>query len=89
MSIAVIKTGGKQYKVEEGDTLKIEKLSDIESKNLEFPDILNNKKVSATILEEVVKGEKIRVSKFKRKVRYRRTAGHRQKYTLIKIEKIS
>ena len=94
--IAVIKTGGKQYKVKEGDILNIEKLkapfrhgmSNGKIKKIEFEDILSGKKVSAKILGEE-KGEKVKILKFRRKTRYLRRQGHRQKYTKIQIEKIN
>lgn len=89
MSIAVIKTGGKQYKVKEGDILEIEKLDSKKDSKIDFDDILNGKKVSAVVVDEEVKGPKIRIFKFKNKTGYRKTAGHRQKYLKIKIEKIS
>lgn len=84
MSIAVIKTGGKQYKVAEGDTLNIE-LLDAAQKSIVFDDILAGKKVSAKIVEKQIKGPKISILKFKNKVRYIKRKGHRQKYTKIKI----
>jgi large subunit ribosomal protein L21 len=89
MTIAVIKTGGKQYKVSVGDILNIELIEEKKDKTLEFQDLLNGKKVAATVLEEEVKGEKVRIFKYKAKTRYRKTTGHRQKYTQIKIDKIS
>jgi len=84
MSIAIIKTGGKQYKVRVGDSLKVEKLSE---NNLEFVDLLNGKKVLAKVQGEG-KSSKVRILKFKAKKRYKRVRGHRQRYSLIKIEKI-
>lgn len=84
MSIAVIKTGGKQYKVRVGDSLKVEKLS---QKSLEFVDLLGGKKVIAKV-ESEGKLPKVRILKFKAKKRYKRVRGHRQHYSLIKIEKI-
>jgi large subunit ribosomal protein L21 len=87
MSIAVIKTGGKQYKVKAGDVLEVEKL-DSKNKTQEFPDILNGKVVKAEILAET-KGEKVRIFKFKNKTGYKKTQGHRQKYSQIKIKEIS
>jgi len=84
--IAVIKCGGKQYKVKEGDIIEVELLEGKDS--LEFEDILNGKKVKAKKLLQV-KGPKVRIFKFKSKSKYKRTTGHRQKYTQIKIEKIS
>ncbi len=86
MSIAVIKTGGKQYKVEVGDKLKIEKL-DSKEKKIEFDDILHNKKVIAEIINSG-KDEKVKVFKFKPKKRYKLTYGHRQLYTEIQIKGI-
>jgi len=82
MEIAVIKTGGKQYKVSEGTVLKVEKLNSKDK--IEFNDILNGKKVSAEIIGEG-KSEKVRVLKFHSKKRYKRVKGHRQGYTEIKI----
>ena len=89
MSIAVIKTGGKQYKVEEGDVLKVEKLSDLstDGKKLEFADLLGGKKVTAEVISEG-KRDKIEVIKFHSKKRYQRAKGHRQAYSEIKIDKI-
>ncbi|MBM2821070.1 MAG: ribosomal protein large subunit ribosomal protein [Candidatus Berkelbacteria bacterium] len=85
-TIAVIKTGGKQYKVRVGDTLKVEKLIN-DKKNLEFADILNNKKVIAEIISEG-KLDKVRILKFHRRKRYRRNIGHRQEFSQIKIKSI-
>lgn len=102
MNIAVIKTGGKQYKVSEGNILDIELVSDIdrkvdntkktntkkdEKRVLEFNDLLTNKKVIAEILKEK-KGIKINTLKFKNKTRYTKRIGHRQKYFVIKITSI-
>ena len=83
---AIIKTGGKQYKVEVGDILDVEKISAPESK-LEFADLLNGKKVSAIVLGEG-RTKKIMVLKFKNKTRYLRIKGHRQSFSQIKIEAI-
>lgn len=93
MSIAVIKTGGKQYKVKVGDKIKIEKIKDQSSKTknpdqkLEFDDILGGKKVKAEV-KGIGKGKKIRVFKFRPKKRYKRTYGHRQQYTELEIKEI-
>jgi large subunit ribosomal protein L21 len=89
MTIAVIKTGGKQYKVSVGDILNIELVDEKKDKSLEFDDMLNGKKVKATVVEELVKGPKVKIFKYKNKTRYRKTTGHRQKYTQVKIDKIS
>ncbi len=105
MKIAVIKTGGKQYKIKEGDTLKVEKIDGQEGKVVKFSDVLlladkkGNKvevgaplvkgaKVEAEIIEQG-KDKKVEVVKYKPKTRYKRTYGHRQPYTKIKIKKIS
>lgn len=81
---AIIKTGGKQYKVREGDILKVEKVSD---RKLVFQDLLSNKKVTATVVSEG-KSSKVRILKFRPKKRYKRIRGHRQPYSQIKIESI-
>ena len=87
--IAVINTGGKQYKVQAGDEIKVEKIdSTAEGKNeLEFTDLLNNAKVTAEIVEQG-KLPKVEVLKFHAKKRYQRSQGHRQAYTKIKINSI-
>lgn len=84
---AIIKTGNKQYKVKAGDTLNVEKLND-SNKKIEFKDLLFQKTVSAEIIAQQ-KGDKIRILKQQPKKRHLRINGHRQKYSLIKIEKIS
>ncbi|MCL5795046.1 MAG: 50S ribosomal protein L21 [Patescibacteria group bacterium] len=85
--IAVIKTGGKQYKVQAGDIVNIELLTSKKDEKIELPDILNGKKVQATILE-TTKADKVKTLKFKAKTRFIRHLGHRQKHTKIKIDKI-
>lgn len=99
---AVIKTGGKQYKISEGDILEVEKLDLGEKKkDIEFDQVLlysdeKSTKVGKPTLSVSVKaslignvmGEKVRASKFKAKTQYHRTVGHRQKLTQVKIEKI-
>lgn len=102
MKLAVIKTGGKQYKVSEGQVLNVEKIdkktgtSVIFDKVLLYSDgktteighpYLKDVKVSAKVLEQK-KDKKITVIKFKSKTRYRRKRGHRQFITKIRIEKI-
>ncbi len=98
---AVIKTGGKQYKVEEGTKLAVEKLEPKDNK-VAFDQVLalggdkvrvgtpylDKVKVTAKVVEQF-RGEKIRVVKFKSKSRYTRTTGHRQNLTRVLIEKIS
>lgn len=99
---AILETGGKQYKVSEGDVIRIEKLSAGEGEVVEFDKVLaiskegelvvgkpfvENAKVKATILKHG-KGEKIIVFKYKPKKNYRKKKGHRQPFTEVKIEKI-
>lgn len=99
---AVIKTGGKQYKVQEGDILDIEKIGMEKGKKVTFDQVLlvesdgktmigtpyvENAVVSAVIIENF-KGDKVLVFKKKRRKQYRRTRGHRQDLTRVKIEKI-
>lgn len=100
--IAVIKTGGKQYKVKEGDVLKVDKIplkagekvkfdtlliADTDASNVEIGQPSLGEKVEAEILGEE-RGKKILVVKYKNKIRYKRTLGHRQDYTQVKIAKI-
>lgn len=101
MKFAVFKTGGKQYKVSVGDILEVERLS-APDKKIKFEEVLlysdgdaleigkpnaSGIAVEATILEDI-RGEKIRVAKYKSKVRYRRVNGHRQALTRVKIDTI-
>lgn len=97
---AVIKTGGKQYKVKEGEVLKIEKVAGAAGDKIDFEVMLvadedgkdvkigkplvSGAKVAAEILEQG-RARKINIIKYKPKVRYRRKAGHRQMYTKVKI----
>ncbi|MCL5411854.1 MAG: 50S ribosomal protein L21 [Patescibacteria group bacterium] len=102
MKYAVIKTGGKQYRVSEGETLTIEKVDVEEGKPVEFDQVLmlaeeGKVKLGAPTLEAKVKGvvinqtkdKKIKVSKYKAKTQYHRTIGHRQPISVVRIEKIS
>ena len=99
---AIIKTGGKQYKVSEGDEIIIEKLEVAEGDAVTFEEVLSvvdgeNVKIGqpkvegAKVSGKVVKngkGPKIRIFKYKHKTNYRRRQGHRQPFTKVKIEKI-
>ncbi|MEM9191175.1 MAG: 50S ribosomal protein L21 [Myxococcota bacterium] len=99
---AVIKTGGKQYRVNEGDKLRIEKLGGEVGSPVEFDEVLMlggdkvaigkptvaGAKVTAKILAQD-KGKKIIVFKMKRRKNYRRKYGHRQPYTEVEITGIS
>jgi len=89
-NIAIIKTGGKQYKVKVGDVLKVEKLPPKTGKdnNLSFEDILSSKTVTASRVSEG-RSPKVRILKFHAKKRYKRVTGHRQEFSQIKIEKIA
>ena len=99
---AIIKTGGKQYKVSVGDKIKIEKLEAEEGKEMVFEVLLvadekgvvkigaplvQGAKVKAEVLKQG-KAKKIIVFKYKAKKRYRKKAGHRQPYTEVKITEI-
>ena len=101
MKYAVIKTGGKQYKVSEGDIIEVDRLNK-EIGKISFDEVLlyvddNAVRIGKpTLLDKVegmllenTKGDKIRVSKFKSKVRYRRVSGFRASLTKVQIEKIS
>ena len=103
MSFAVIKTGGKQYKVKSGEILKIEKLTDIKANSkIEFNEILaygDDSKIEvgapmvsgAKVEADLIKNSKNRtVLIFKKRRRHnsRRKNGHRQEYSMIKINKI-
>lgn len=99
---AIIETGGKQYKVQEGDAIRVEKLDTVEGEAIKFEKVLlisndGNLNVGKpyiegasvdAVVESQGKEKKIIVFKFKRKEDYRRKQGHRQPYTQVKIEKI-
>ncbi|SCJ80111.1 50S ribosomal protein L21 [uncultured Eubacterium sp.] len=99
---AVIETGGKQYRVQEGDVLTIEKLNVEAGDKVEFDKVLvlakeGDLKVGAPYVEgakvfgEVVengKGQKVIIYKYKAKKDYRKKQGHRQPYTMVKIESL-
>ncbi len=99
---AVIKSGGKQYRIKAGQTVRLEKLAGEKGARVELGDVLlvedggnvqtgsplPNAKVEATILE-TDRADKIIIFKKKRKKQYRRTRGHRQSFTAVRIEKIS
>ncbi len=95
---AVIKTGGKQYKVSESDVIEIEKLEGAEGDKVEFPEILltsdgksvgtGSVKVEGKIVSQT-KGPKIIIMKHRRRKNSRRKTGHRQSYTLVEITSIT
>lgn len=99
---AVIETGGKQYRVQEGDVVYVEKLDAEEGASFDFDKVLliskeddllagkpylEGAKVEATVLEQG-KAKKIIVYKYKAKKNYRKKQGHRQPFTKLKIENI-
>ena len=99
---AVIKTGGKQYIVKEGDVLTVEKLGAEAGKPVEFEVLLlsdeegNDLKLGTPVLASKAKGEvvahgvgkKIDIVKYKAKSKYHRRVGHRQPFTKVKIKSI-
>ena len=98
---AIIATGGKQYKVSEGDLIRVEKL-DVEAGNavtfdqviavsdngLKVGEAVANATVSGTVMDQG-RARKVIVYKYKRKTGYHKKNGHRQAYTQVKIEKIN
>src|SRR3989344_1927878 len=101
MKLAVIKSGGKQYLVSEGQKLRVEKLDKKEGEMFDFSEVLLvaendrveigspvlNKKITAKVLAQG-RGEKVRAVKYKPKIRYDNVYGHRQPFTEVLIEKI-
>ena len=98
---AIIATGGKQYKVSEGDVIKVEKIAGEAGDAVTFDNVLAisgdsllvgsdvaNANVSATVLDQG-RGKKVIVYKYKRKTGYHKKNGHRQAYTKVQIEKIN
>ena len=100
---AVIKTGGKQFKVSEGETLKIEKLSSEVGKKISINDVLTfvdgekviigapiieGASVNATIVSHG-RGDKVKIFKMNRRKHYKKSQGHRQSFTEIKVDKIA
>jgi len=102
MKLAVIKTGGKQYIVKEGDKLKVEKINTPESDNFDFDNVLlvtddKETMIGTPLVEGVTVGakvlkqgrtRKIVVFHYHSKTRYKKKAGHRQHFTEVEILKI-
>ena len=98
---AIIATGGKQYKVSEGDVIKIEKMDVEAGDSVTFNRVIavsdgtlkvGEEAAKATVTAEVLeqgRGKKVVVYKYKRKTGYHKKNGHRQPYTQVKIEKIN
>lgn len=100
--IAIIKTGGKQYKIQTGESLKIEKLlaevgtavkfdtlliADAEGESVTLGKPSLGEKVEGKVVEHG-KGDKVSVIKFKNKTRYKKNVGHRQPFTKVEITAI-
>ena len=98
---AIIATGGKQYKVAEGDIIRVEKLGAEAGETVTFDNVLAvsndglkvgadvaNASVTASVMEHG-KAKKVVIYKFKRKTGYHNKNGHRQQFTKVKIEKIN
>ncbi len=100
---AIVKTGGKQYKVSEGDLFCVEKLDAKVGDKIELPEVLllwdekkfklgtpfvEGAKVTCEVIDQI-KDKKIKVVKFHPKKRYKRVKGHRQRLTILKVIKIS
>ncbi len=99
---AIIETGGKQYRVQEGDSIRVEKLNFVDGDTIKFDKVLlvandSNLNVGKPYIDGAVveakvekqgKNKKVVVFKYKPKKDYRNKKGHRQPYTQVKIEKI-
>ena len=90
---AIIETGGKQYRVAPGDVIRVEKITGDVGSEVELPvkasfkeggEMVTGGSVKATIVGNG-RGDKIIVFKFKRKKQYKKTIGHRQSYTQVRI----
>ena len=97
MKHAIIVTGGKQYRVAEGDVIFVEKLDAAAGESVKFDQVLaaqfgapviEGASVSANVVKNG-KGAKVRVYKMKPKKGYRRTQGHRQPYTTVRIDALN
>lgn len=102
MSYAVIKSGGKQYKVAEGDVIELEKIEGNPGFSIIFSDVVlagsgsgvkvGSDLAGATVTGEIIeqaKGPKLIAYKYKRRKGYHRTVGHRQKLTKVKITSVA
>jgi large subunit ribosomal protein L21 len=99
---AIIRTGGKQYRVQPGDVVRIERLTGAVGEKVSLGEVLflggdgpvrlgspvlEGATVSGTVVEQG-RGDKIRVFKYKKRKHYRRTRGHRQSYTAVRIDAV-
>ena len=99
---AIIETGGKQYRVQEGDVIRVEKIEIADGETVKFDKVLlvaeegklnvgkpyGDGAVVEAVVENQGKAKKIIIFKYKAKKDYRKKQGHRQPYTQVKIEKI-
>ena len=101
---AIIRTGGKQYRVSEGETIYVERLPAVAGDKVTLAEVLlvgggegetkvgapllDKAKVAATVID-LGRDHKVRVFKYKKRKHYRRTRGHRQEYTALRIDSIS
>ncbi len=99
---AIIETGGKQYKVQEGDILRVEKLKEAAGETVEIDRVLTVVKDDKAIIGKPVvegakavlkilehgKGDKVLIFKYKSKKKFRKLRGHRQPYTEVVVEKL-
>ncbi|MBA3334334.1 MAG: 50S ribosomal protein L21 [Acidobacteria bacterium] len=96
MSYAIIRTGGKQFAVEDGQTIRVPSIDKKEGESIEIESMLSGEgsdmKLGGAMINATVvshgRGDKIIVFKKKRRKQYKRKQGHRQDYTEIKIDKI-
>ena len=101
---AIIRTGGKQYRVSEGETIYVERLAGVAGDKVTLGEVLligggdGETKVGAPLLDKATvaatvvdsgRDHKVRVFKYKKRKHYRRTRGHRQDYTALRIDSIS
>ena len=99
---AIVRTGGKQYRVQAGDTLYLERVDVPVGETLSLDEVLlvgdengaqvgaprlASARVSATVIEQG-RDAKVRVFKYKKRKHYRRTRGHRQSFTAVKVDKV-
>lgn len=97
---AIIESGGKQYRVQEGDVLRLEKIEAEPGATVELPVLLlsgeslkigSPRVAGASVTAQIVshgRGKKIHIFKFRAKANYRRHTGHRQSYTEVRVAKI-
>jgi large subunit ribosomal protein L21 len=103
MKYAIVLSGGKQYRAVEGSTLEVDRLALEPKSDYQFDNILlvaddgkvqvgapsvTGAKVKAVVVEHI-RGPKVRVFHYKSKMRYRKTQGHRQEYTRVRVDKIT